>query len=176
MINIAITNLAAYNEGNLIFKWLSLPADEETIRAAYKSIGCDLDDPTARESFISDYEATGEAAELDLSIGEYEDVWELNDLAERLAVLNSYELSKLIAYTEAYGGRREDIENALDNLDSMDFYEGFTMEDLAEEFVEDGVYGEIPESIACYIDYAAIARDLACGDYTETSRGVICCA
>lgn len=84
-------------------------------------------------------------------------------------------MSELIAYTEAYGDRREDIENALDSLDNMTFYEGYTMEDLAEELVEEGVFGDIPESIACYIDYAAIARDLSF-DYTETSKGVICCA
>ena len=175
MINIAVTNLAAYNEGRLIYKWLALPADENTIREAYKSIGCDLDDENAPESFISDYETTDEAAELNLSVGEYENVWELNDLAERIAVLNSYEMAELIAYTEAYGDRREDIEDALDSLDNMTFYEGYTMEDLAEELVEEGAYGDIPESIACYIDYAAIARDLSF-DYTETSKGVICCA
>lgn len=49
MINIAVTNLAAYNEGRLIYKWLALPADENTIREAYKSIGCDLDDENAPE-------------------------------------------------------------------------------------------------------------------------------
>ena len=145
MINIAVTNLAAYNEGRLIYKWLALPADENTIREAYKSIGCDLDDENAPESFISDYETTDEAAELNLSVGEYENVWELNDLAERIAVLN------------------------------LTFYEGYTMEDLAEELVEEGVFGDIPESIACYIDYEAIARDLSF-DYTETSKGVISCA
>lgn len=175
MINIAVTNLAAYNEGRLIYKWLALPADENTIREAYKSIGCDLDDENAPESFISDYETTDEAEELNLSVGEYENVWELNDLAERIAVLNSYEMAELIAYTEAYGDRREDIEDALDSLDNMTFYEGYTMEDLAEELVADGVFGDIPESIACYIDYEAIARDLSF-DYTETSKGVICCA
>lgn len=51
-----------------------------------------------------------------------------------------------------------------DDLD-IDLYTIDTMEDLAEQFVEDGLFGDIPEHLAWYIDYAAIARDLAM-DYT----------
>jgi len=41
------------------------------------------------------------------------------------------------------------------------------MRELAEQFVEEGLYGDIPESLQFYIDFAAIARDLAV-DYSET--------
>ena len=34
-------------------------------------------------------------------------------------------------------------------------------------FVDDGLFGDIPEHLATYIDYDAIARDLAM-DYAET--------
>ncbi|WAC47567.1 antirestriction protein ArdA [Asticcacaulis sp. SL142] len=50
----------------------------------------------------------------------------------------------------------------------MDFYEDMTMRELAEEFVNDGVFGEIPKSLEYYLDYDAIARDL-CADYSEAS-------
>jgi len=43
-----------------------------------------------------------------------------------------------------------------------------SMKELAEQFVDDGLFGEIPTSIQFYIDYEAIARDLAC-DYSETT-------
>ncbi len=51
--------------------------------------------------------------------------------------------------------------------DNVDIYYIDSMKELAEQFVEDGLYGEIPQSLQFYIDYEAIARDLAV-DYTET--------
>lgn len=59
----------------------------------------------------------------------------------------------------------------MENVDSDEFeihiYEGLTMRDLAEQFVDEGLFGDIPDQLECYIDYDAIARDLAM-DYTET--------
>jgi len=43
----------------------------------------------------------------------------------------------------------------------VDLYEADSLRDLAEMFVDDGLYGEIPQHLASYIDYDAIARDLA---------------
>ncbi len=42
------------------------------------------------------------------------------------------------------------------------------MKDLAIRFVEDGLFGDVPESFQYYIDYDAIARDLAM-DYGEVT-------
>ena len=57
------------------------------------------------------------------------------------------------------------------NVDSDDFdvdlYEADSLRELAEQFVDDGLYGEIPAHLAHYIDYEAIARDLAL-DYSAT--------
>ena len=55
-----------------------------------------------------------------------------------------------------------------DNPDSLDvdIYELDSLKDLAEQFVEEGLFGEIPASIAYYIDYDLIARDLGM-DYSE---------
>ncbi|UWQ31634.1 antirestriction protein ArdA [Leisingera sp. M527] len=49
----------------------------------------------------------------------------------------------------------------------VDIYPVATTRDLAEMFVDEGLYGDIPEHLQFYIDYDAIARDLAV-DYTET--------
>ena len=35
------------------------------------------------------------------------------------------------------------------------------LKELAEEFVEEGLFGDIPEQLRFYIDYEAIARDLS---------------
>ena len=48
----------------------------------------------------------------------------------------------------------------------IDLYELDTLRDLAEQFIDEGLFGEIPENIRFYLDYNAIARDLGM-DYTE---------
>jgi hypothetical protein len=48
----------------------------------------------------------------------------------------------------------------------IDLYELDSLKDLAEQFVEEGLFGDIPASIQNYLDYDAIARDLSM-DYSE---------
>ena len=50
----------------------------------------------------------------------------------------------------------------------MDIYAVESLRELAEQFVDEGLYGDIPESLQYYIDLDAIARDLS-GEYTETT-------
>ena len=47
-----------------------------------------------------------------------------------------------------------------------------TYELLAEQFIDDGYFGEIPKSLEFLIDYEKIARDLRV-DYTEFEANVI---
>jgi antirestriction protein len=54
-----------------------------------------------------------------------------------------------------------------DDID-MDLYEMDSLKDLAEEFVENGMLGTIPDNLRSYLDMDAIARDLGF-DYTETT-------
>lgn len=49
----------------------------------------------------------------------------------------------------------------------IDIYYVSSMRELAEQFTDEGLFGEIPEHLQNYIDYDAIARDLAM-DYSET--------
>ncbi len=48
----------------------------------------------------------------------------------------------------------------------VDIYRFDGMRDLAIQFVDEGLFGEIPEHLQHYIDHDAIARDLAM-DYSE---------
>lgn len=41
------------------------------------------------------------------------------------------------------------------------------MKELTEQFVDEGLFGDIPERLQYYLDYDAIARDLSM-DYAET--------
>ncbi|MCK5555727.1 MAG: antirestriction protein ArdA, partial [Alphaproteobacteria bacterium] len=49
----------------------------------------------------------------------------------------------------------------------IELYELDSLKDLAEQFIEEGLFGEIPENIRFYLNYDAIARDLGM-DYSET--------
>ncbi len=48
----------------------------------------------------------------------------------------------------------------------VDIYEVDNLRELAAQFVDEGLFGEIPENLQCYLDYDAMARDLAM-DYAE---------
>lgn len=61
-------------------------------------------------------------------------------------------------------------EDEPDHLD-IDLYAIDSLSDLAVQFVEDGLFGDIPKSIENYLDYDAIARDLSMDYSTATIAG-----
>ncbi|AMQ66663.1 anti-restriction protein [Bacillus phage Mgbh1] len=75
MIKIALTNLRKYNEGVLVYEWLTLPCEKEEIEAAMKRIGIG---EQYEEWFVSDYEAP-------FHIEEYADVYRLNEKMSKLS-------------------------------------------------------------------------------------------
>lgn len=77
-IRIALTNLGKYNEGELVYKWVDLPATDEEIAEAFEEIGV-APDTEYEEHFISDYEAPA-----GLRVEEYSRLDRLNELAELL--------------------------------------------------------------------------------------------
>lgn len=56
-----------------------------------------------------------------------------------------------------------------DNIESIDLdvYEVESLKELAEQFIDEGLFGEIPAHLQNYIDLEAIARDLSV-DYAMT--------
>lgn len=57
-------------------------------------------------------------------------------------------------------------DSSPDDFD-VDVYEMDSLKELAEEFVQEGLFGDIPENIRHYLDMDAIADDLSM-DYGET--------
>lgn len=57
-------------------------------------------------------------------------------------------------------------QNVDPNNFDVDIYEEENLRELAERFVDEGLYGDIPDNLQFYIDYDAIARDLAV-EYSE---------
>ncbi len=83
------------------------------------------------------------------------------------AVLNwdkDQKLKTIIAVGEC--GYKFDLSNDNPNAFDVDIYQLDTMRELAERFVDEGLYGTIPQSLQSYVDYDAIARDLSM-DYAQ---------
>lgn len=156
-VRIYPTNLAKYNEGKLVGKWLELPLpDDELKRELQDILGND------EEAFISDYEA-------EFKIEEYDNPFEINDFVRQLDELEEYEQEKVFYLLDTIGLNREE---ALENHEDVIFYSGMTLQDVAYELIEDGVFGELTDTIKGYIDYAKLARDLSIDGYHETPKGV----
>ncbi|MGM9603280.1 MAG: antirestriction protein ArdA [Faecousia sp.] len=152
MLRIYLTNLGKYNEGFLIGEWLDLPATEEEIEEVKQRIGINA---MYEEWFITDYETDIEG----VTVGEYESISELNELAEVLEGLSGEELDKLEALLE-YGCK---LVEALERIDDcLIWFDCEDMEDVAREYCEcTGLLDGIPENIANYFDFAAFGRDLS---------------
>lgn len=155
-----ITNLGKYNEGELVGKQLDLPCAD--LEAELAEIGV-APGTQYEEYFITDYEN-----EVGYEVHEYENVWALNELAERLDDVR--DVDWLLAYMDVTG---EELETAIDNYEEhSSFYPGQTLEDVAYDLIHDCY--KLPEIAERYFDYEAFARDLGYDGYTETDDGVIC--
>ncbi len=162
---IYIADLASYNAGILSGRWVTLPSENIN-----KELQMVLDRGTAdrKEAGVYDGVPSEEHAihdyELPFSISEYEDLEMLNAKVELYENLSEQEQKKL-AYAIDYQG--DDLTDALDKLNEIEIYEDTTYTELAEQFVEEGFFGSIPDSpLSSYIDYEAIGRDLSF-DYVD---------
>lgn len=183
MMNVALTNLGKYNEGVLDYVWLSLPATEEEIAAAFDKIQVSHDDVhyysngrgqvatndyygEYEEWFITDYECDY------LRIGEYDNLERLNEIAEAVEDLDEYEQTIVKALLDdGY-----DLEEALDKKDNCFFYPGCdTMTEVAEQYAEEtGLLDSIPENLRYYFDFEAYGRDMSFeGHWISTDKGYI---
>jgi len=89
----------------------------------------------------------------------------LEDCIEAVDNLEDHDKEKVIIWCQ----ESNDFSYKNDNPDNfeIDIYYVNSMKDLAYDFVEEGLFGEIPEHLSNYIDYDAIARDLEMA-YSET--------
>lgn len=153
-IRIYVANLAKYNAGVLSGTWIDLPAVD-----LWEQVNSILGDD--EEYAIHDYEAP-------FSISECANLDELNNIAEHLD--KDYDLERFTYLV----GEGHDFDYALQHYEDVTFYQNMNLEEVAEEMVDEGLFGDIADSIKCYIDYSRIARDLSFDGYTETDNGVFC--
>ncbi|MEZ4784841.1 MAG: antirestriction protein ArdA [Candidatus Kapaibacterium sp.] len=77
------------------------------------------------------------------------------------------EWEKLRVIVAAECGYIIESDSKPDNFD-VDIYHVDSMRELAQMFVDEGLFGDIPENLQYYIDYDAIASDLNV-EYSETT-------
>lgn len=175
-MRVFITDLEAYNDGHLVGSWVELPQNQDDLAEAIEDVlyrgrnECKHQNHH-EEFFITDYEA-------EITVSEYDDIYRLNELAERLENINTYNLQKLKLLSYEGYNEREVLDNGLDTyeVDIHDYSSDTSFIDvyelLAYDMVEEGFFGSVPTSYANYIDYSAIGRDLSM-DYTEFEHGVL---
>lgn len=169
MIEICLTNLGKYNEGELIYSRLVLPATTEEIEAAYDEIGV-AEGTCYEETFISDYETDING----LSISEYASISDLNELAEELSNLDRYELEAFWAMLDAGLDTDEALQKVQDN--EYRIYDGcYTMAEVAEMYADEtGLLASIPDDLRMYFDFEAYGRDMDIeGHFIETDSGMV---
>lgn len=161
-IKIFLTNLGKYNEGDLVGEWVELPVDD--FQPILDRIGINDE---YEEWFITDYEAPFE-------IGEYDDIYELNEVAEAIENFSDTELEVLEAFKDNGYDMKEAIEKVADN--EYTYIEGNTEEDLAYGWID--MIGSFDDAVkdedkSFYFDYEAFGRDLVLGgDYTRVDDAV----
>jgi len=175
MIKVFITDLSAYNKGHLVGQWIQLPLPQESLAQAILEVLSEGESVSGscghEEIFITDTEA-------EIAIGEYDNIHRLNELAEAIESFSDEDLLKLRFLVYEGYNEREVVDNGLDSyeVEIYDYRENNSFTDtfelLASDFVDEGLFGEIPKALEYYIDYGAIARDLRM-DYCEFEPNVI---
>ena len=170
VMRVYLTDLKAYNEGNLVGEWLELPMHVIELESKLTEIlerGSELSGygEKHKEYFITDYEC-------DFSINEYANLDTLNEMASIISRLDEDEKRAINFLMSNHIVK--DFDEALDKLDEVIIHEDSSMEDIAYDLIQD-CYGlnDIPEIIANNIDYESIGRDLSMdGCYFEEGNTI----
>ena len=144
-IRIYVACLAAYNNGHLHGRWIEVTDEAAIWQAVQDMLAASPIEEDAEEWAIHDYEGFAGA-----EVGEYFSFANVVELAEYITERGELG-AEVLNY---YGGNIEDAKARFDEYageyDSLEAY--------AEELTEQTGL-EIPESLAPYIDYKAMAHD-----------------
>lgn len=152
-VKVFITDLARYNGGELHGEWVSLPMDGNELEEKIDDILGDNE-----EYFITDYET-----DFELSIGEYTNVYKLNEELEELEYLGEHEQSKVKALLE--WGVYKDFFEAVENMEKYTLNENIKSEsDVGYDWI-DNIGTDIDDFLIGYIDVKRLGKDLSIDGY-----------
>lgn len=151
-MNIFITNLGKYNEGELIGEWATLPISEKELQGLFERIGINEE---YEEYFITDYECDF------YEVGEYENIKTLNEIAEEMEKLSEEAQKVAKAIMNDLGYNLEEATRIANNNDYRIYSDCDNMTDIAYQVVEEcGYLNNVPDNVARYFDYESFGRDL----------------
>ena len=156
---IYVACLAAYNNGHLHGRWVEANQDADAIHEQIQAMLAESPVPGAEEWAIHDFENFH-----GLTIGEHDSV---DDVA-KLADLLEEHGDAYAAYVDCVGAHYATPEGFEEHYRG----EWDSAEAYAENLIDEGCFGEIPQAIANYIDVEKIAHDLEMGgDCSFIERG-----
>ena len=163
--SVFVENGMDYRNGGMTGAWFELPMTDEELVEAFAKIGVKYSEDDCilnRDYVITDFEN-----DVEFEVGDYEPIGLLNDFAERLQNVDN--LVWLTAYMDETG---ESLDEAIERYeDNSDWYDGMTLEEVAEEFVDETE--NLSEFARRYFDYEAFANDLRIDGYVEYDGGVL---
>lgn len=158
-LSLAVEEWELYNNGILLCKWFDSETDIEDIYDYVRKVknlnGLNSND---LELFNADWEN-----DFLKIVNESSNIEEVFNTYNNLD-LNEQEIGTLSFLTEYQG---YSVKEALNHLEDVEIYEVSNFFKLAEQFVEEGLFGVIPDNIVNYLDYEAIGRDLSYDNYVE---------
>lgn len=149
----------AYNNGSIGYGWMTPDQAEQFID--------ENPDRDGGEWFIADIDNyTG----VQLRNLDYCDVHEVIDTIRTLEDMDEGERNNVVALMEYLN--TEDVQEAIDELDSYTFYENIdNFYECMDELVDEELAG-VPDTISRYFDYESYHRDCDF-DMSEMSNGVV---
>ena len=162
-IEICLQNLGKYNEGDLVFEWVTLPVDD--FKPILDRIGIN---DKYEEWFIVDYSAP-------FDIGEYDDIYELNEIAKTFEDFGDIEKEVFSALiNDGY-----DFKKAVEKVEDGDFIfvEADNEQDFGYNYVDDfyGGIENVPRDVLeIHFDYDSFGYDtIINGSYKKIPSGYV---
>lgn len=170
ILRVYLTNLAAYNRGELLGKWIELPMDEDELQEEIREVLA-MGEPGDEEYFITDYET-----EFEIEVHEYSNVDQLNETAEELERVVEEHGEEVVKAIFAAVGDTDEALNVLREGDFSVVTDIHNAKDLGYWAVDKWLFGEIPDHLADYIDYKRIGEDMLLdGWYLVRELGIAVC-
>lgn len=156
-MQIYLTNLGKYNEGELVGKWVELPCSEVELQKHLRDIGIN---EVYEEYFITDY-----MTNYNFKISEYENLNKLNELADDLVSLDESDAEILNAIMDVNCLSIEELikNGASHYLENAFVLEADSDQELGERYVNEvicGVENLSSDTLQTYFNYEAYGRDL----------------
>lgn len=167
IINVYLTNLGKYNEGELLGEWIELPTTEDALSAVRNRIGINEE---YEEEFLTDWESPFQA--VNSIIGEFTSIKYLNEIAKQLEAIPDDDYQIINALSD-FLDDLDSIIKAYEDGEYRLYNDCYTMAEVAEVFLDEtGAFASLPDFIERYFDYESYGRDMEIeGCFSELDNG-----